>query len=224
MPELQRAVMRKLYGRDIWEGFRPAREPQPEIQGWNGTHPSLAHLAATAAQKVVVDVGVWKGQSTITMAAAMKDAQLDSCVIAIDTFLGSVEHWGAGLHGRYHGLPDLYQTFLENVFYRGVTDYVVPLPQTSTNAAVILQALGISAAVIHVDASHRYADVMQDAEHYWHLLGEGGFLIGDDYNDIWPDVIQAAGEFSAKVRRPMIVQGPKWILQKVQRRPSEIRL
>lgn len=216
MPELHRAVMQKLYGRDLWDGFRPARPPQPGVQGWNGDHPALAQLATMAGQKIVIDVGVWKGQSTITMAAAMKRAQLDSCIIAVDTFLGSIEHWGAGLFARAHGMPDLYQTFLENVYYAGVADYIIPLPQTSTTAALILQRLGISAAVVHIDASHEYADVMRDAEEFWKVLGEGGFLIGDDYHEAWPGVVRAAGEFSARLGRPMIVQPPKWILRKTK--------
>jgi hypothetical protein len=214
MPQLQRTVMQRLYGRDIWEGFQPARPAQPVIHGWNGDHPVLSHLAVQAAAKVVIDVGVWQGQSTITMAAAMKQAQLDSCVIAIDTFLGSVEHWGTTYYARFHGLPDLYQTFLENAYYSGVTDYVVPMPQTSTTAALILQRLGIGAAVVHIDASHEYADVIRDAEEFWKVLGEGGFLIGDDYNELWPGVVRAAGEFSARLCRPLIVQPPKWLLRK----------
>ena len=50
MPELQRSVMRRLYGRDVWEGFRPARPPQGGVQGWNGDHPALAQLACLAPQ------------------------------------------------------------------------------------------------------------------------------------------------------------------------------
>jgi hypothetical protein len=216
MPQLQRTIMQRLYGRDIWEGFRPVRPAQPSIQGWNGDHPVLAQLAAIATEKIVIDVGVWKGQSTITMAGAMKRAQLDSCVIAVDTFLGSVEHWGAGLYARAYGLPDLYQTFLENAYYGGVTDYIVPLPQTSTTAARILQLLGITAAIVHIDASHDYADVLRDAEEFWKILDEGGFLIGDDYHEAWPGVVRAAGEFSARLGRPLIVQPPKWLLRKTK--------
>jgi hypothetical protein len=216
MPGLQRAVMQKLYGSDIWEGFQPTRPAQPAIQGWNGNHPVLAQLAGIAAEKVVIDVGVWKGQSTITMAAAMKRAQLDSCVIAVDTFLGSVEHWGAALYARANGMPDLYQTFLENAYYSGVADYIVPLPQTSTTAAQILHFYDITAAVVHIDASHEYADVMRDAEEFWKLIGEGGFLIGDDYIETWPGVVRAAGEFSARVGKPLVVQPPKWLLRKTK--------
>lgn len=217
MPALQRSIMQRLYGQNLWEGFRPARPALPEIEGWNGDHPVLSELATLGPQIVVIDVGVWKGQSTITMAAAMKRAQLDNCVIAVDTFLGSVEHWSGAEYNftRRHGMPDLYQTFLENAYHSGVADYVVPLPQTSTTAALILQQLGIAAAAVHIDASHEYADVLRDAEAYWKIVAEGGFLVGDDYNDVWPGVVRAAGEFSARVTRPMIVQSPKWILRKI---------
>ena len=218
MPALQRAIMQRLYGHNIWEEFRPARPGPPEIEGWNGDHPVLSQLGTLGPQLVVVDVGVWKGQSTITMATAMQRAQLDSCVIAVDTFLGSVEHWNAAVFnfGRTHGMPDLYQTFLENVYHSGVADYVVPLPQTSSTAALILQRLGISAAAVHIDASHEYADVLRDAEEYWKIVAEGGFLVGDDYHEAWPGVVRAAGEFSARLGRPMMIQPPKWILRKVK--------
>lgn len=210
-------IMQRAYGSNIWEGFQPTGLT-PDLQGWNGDHPSLERIAgaSTDAGAVVVDVGVWKGQSTITMASAMQRAGINGCVIAIDTFLGSAEHWsGPGaLYSRQHGLPDLYETFLNNVHAAGLTEYIVPLPQTSSVAAVILQRLQVTAAVVHVDAAHEYEDVMRDAAAYWAILNPGGYLIGDDYHETWPGVIKAAGEFSAKVGRPLSIDGPKWILQK----------
>ncbi|HXO02947.1 MAG TPA: class I SAM-dependent methyltransferase [Stellaceae bacterium] len=209
--------MQKLYGHDIWEGFQPSTT-ESEIQGWNGDHPSLDRLVSTAGddRKIVIDVGVWKGQSTITMGHAMRRAGIDGCVIAVDTFLGSPEHWSgpAALFSRVNGLPDLYQTFLSNVRKAGLTRYIVPMPQTSSTAALILARLQITASIVHVDAAHEYEDVMRDAAAYWALLRPGGYLIGDDYHETWPGVVRAAGEFSAKVKRPLTVDAPKWILQK----------
>lgn len=94
----------------------------------------------------MIDVGVWKGQSTIAMARAMKDEGIDGCVIAVDTFLGSAEHWdpARNLFTRSHGFPDIYGTFLANVHAAGVTGYVVPMPQTSANAAIVLRRLAMS--------------------------------------------------------------------------------
>lgn len=161
-----------------------------------------------------VDVGVWKGQSTINMASAMKAAGIDGCVIAVDTFLGSTEHWDMNLFGRTHGLPDLYQTFMSNVVRAGVQDYVIPLPQTSVTAASILRQKGISPSIVHVDAAHAYEDVLRDAHEYYGLLAPAGFLIGDDYHWTWPGVVKAAGEFSALMGRPLSIDFPKWIIQK----------
>ena len=170
----------------------------------------------------MIDVGVWKGQSTIAMARAMKDEGIDGCVIAVDTFLGSAEHWdpARNLFTRSHGFPDIYGTFLANVHAAGVTGYVVPMPQTSANAAIVLRRLHITASVIHIDAAHEYEAVLKDARDYWAILAPGGYLIGDDYHPTWPGVIRAAGEFSAKLCRPLTIEQPKWILQKLAERPA----
>jgi hypothetical protein len=215
MPESHRSLMQLLYGRDIWQGFNPSRTTSV-AEGWNGNHPSLKRLVSTAGTKTVIDVGVWKGQSTITMASAMKKARVDGCVIAVDTFLGSAEHWSQDLNlfTRTQGMPDIFQTFLSNVCKAGVQEYVIPMPQTSISAAMILQRLKVAAAVIHIDAAHEYEEVLRDAEEYWKILEPGGFLIGDDYHETWPGVVRAAGEFSARCLRALTIEPPKWILQK----------
>jgi Methyltransferase domain len=210
------SLMQQLYGANIWNGFEPAFA-EAEIQGWNGNHPSLRRLAAMhSPTRIVIDIGVWKGQSTVTMARSMKEGGIDGAVIAIDTFLGSPEHWSFGqvAFARRFGQPDLYQRFLSNVVGAGVQDYVVPMPQTSATAAQILARLGIRAAVIHVDAAHDYREVMNDLTDYWEILEDGGYLIGDDYHRSWPGVVRAAGEFSARVGRPLSVEGIKFVIQK----------
>jgi hypothetical protein len=210
-------IMENLYGHNIWDGFQPATV-DTEVQGWNGRHPSLDRLISggAAVGAIVVDVGVWKGQSTITIANAMRKAGIDGCVIAIDTFLGSFEHWSGrnALFLRKNGLPDLYETFLSNVHAAELTGYIVPMPQTSSTAAMILARLQITASVVHIDAAHDYDEVLHDATAYWALLGPGGYLVGDDYHASWPGVVRAAGEFSARVGRPLAIDTPKWILQK----------
>jgi len=82
-------VMEKLYGRNLWEGFEPTREPGV-VHGWNGRHRILQRLPPEASPPILIDVGVWKGQSTISLARTLKDAHIDGCVIAVDTFLGSI--------------------------------------------------------------------------------------------------------------------------------------
>jgi hypothetical protein len=211
-------LMEKLYGENIWTGFVPHPVEAGVVQGWNGHHPSLARLTSSPGRKIVVDVGVWKGQSTITMANAMRQHGIDGAVIAVDTFLGSPEHWRDGrsgkLFGMKHGMPDLYQTFMSNVYAAGLTGYVIPMAQTSTTACNILARMKIKPTVVHVDAAHEYVEVLRDIEDYWAIIENLGYLIGDDYLMSWPGVIRAAGEFSAKIRKPLIIETPKFILQK----------
>jgi hypothetical protein len=205
--------MQKLYGHDIWEGFEA--DPNAEIQGWAGDHHALGWAAGLPGDKVVIDVGVWKGQSTINMAQSMKTHNIDGCVIAIDTFLGSPEHWDwTHYFNRVNGRPNLYEIFMSNAMKADVTDYIVPMPQTSVTAAQILRSKQIYPTVVHVDAAHEYEEVLRDCEEYFDLLIPGGYLIGDDYFSGWPGVVRAVGEFSAKVMRPIAVDGPKFIIQK----------
>ena len=214
---LQADVMRALYGADIWANFEPSRAPV-DAQGWNGDHPSLARLAAMpGTSKLIIDVGVWKGQSTINMALALKAAGIDACVIAVDTFLGSPEHWTGklALFDRAHGMPDLYWRFLANVHAAGVTSYIVPMPQTSVTAAKVLRECGVPAPdLVHIDAAHEYEEVLRDSEEYYALLKNGGLLIGDDYSYGWRGVIRGANEFAAKHCLALTIDNPKWIVQK----------
>jgi len=114
-------LIHALYGHDVWEHFQPiATTDSP--QGWNGNHPSLQRLAAIPGSKIVVDVGVWKGQSTITLANAIKAAGIDGCVVAVDTFLGSPEHLINRKFERAHGIPNQFQTFISNVIRAGVKE------------------------------------------------------------------------------------------------------
>lgn len=209
-----RDIMTRLYGGDIWTGFSPSHEG--DGQGWNGNHPTLSRLTSTPGSKIVVDVGVWKGQSTITLASAMKRNNIDGVVIAVDTFLGSPEHWSGdhALFRRKAGRPDLYDIFMSNVHAAGLQDYIIPMPQTSSTACKVLAALNIHPNIVHIDASHEYREAIQDMSDYWEILETDGFLIGDDYHWTWPGIIQAAGEFSARKRKPLVVEIPKFIIQK----------
>jgi hypothetical protein len=150
-------IMEKLYGEKIYQDFVP---PFPEdLQGWNSEHPAFRRIIKESRPSFILDVGVWKGRSTIFFASLLKEFEVDGTVIAIDTFLGSPEHWNRArdiypsMRFR-HGLPGLYWQFLSNVKHRSCEDYVVPLAQTSENAAKIMRNFGIRVDLVHIDAAH----------------------------------------------------------------------
>lgn len=210
-------VMRRIHGTNIYNGFVPTF-PE-DRQGWNSEHTSFEEIIRGLRPLVVIDVGAWKGASTIYLADLMKRNGVAGTVIAVDTFLGSVEHWDrssgfAGLIPHRFGMPLLYEQFLSNVVRCGAQDRVVPLALTSTGAGVLLRRLGIQAGLVHIDASHDYEDVLRDARTYWDVLAPGGFIVGDDYNQDWPDVIKAANQFAAEKVTPLMNSAPKWIVRK----------
>ena len=162
---LGKELMHRLYGADIYEGFTsPLAE---DLQGWNSQAPVFVEAIETSQPRVIFDVGVWKGASSIFLAESLRERRLDAVIISIDNFLGSVEHWqfspeSEALIRRRHGFPVLYEQFISNVIQHGLQDYIVPLPQTADAAAEILRMCGIAADIIHIDAAHDYESVVAD--------------------------------------------------------------
>jgi SAM-dependent methyltransferase len=188
-------------GRDPFVGF-PEGVYETDPQGWRSEHPYLIDTIEAARPSLIVEVGVWKGGSTIYMADKVKSLGLDCAIVSIDTFLGAWEHWineewRDSLKQKY-GYPSLYYTFAANVIARGVSDYVVPLPIDSNNAAEVVRHYGFAPDIVHIDAGHDRKAVLSDLELWWKLLAPGGYLIGDDYDpnlQVWPEVAQAFHEF-----------------------------
>ncbi|MCC7060900.1 MAG: class I SAM-dependent methyltransferase [Burkholderiaceae bacterium] len=209
-----------LFGGSPYDGVVPI-QIRPDLQGWNGTHPALSRLVRDLKPAIILDVGVWKGQSTITLAVAQKEVCEDGMVVAIDTFLGSPEHWSRArsdirLSLRFkHGRPNFYETFLENVILTGNAERILPLAQTSENAAAILRKNKIVPDRVHIDAAHEYRSVLRDIEVYFDLLRPGGILVGDDFS--WTGVARAVVNFTDKHHLTFEVDHPKWWFAKPSR-------
>jgi predicted O-methyltransferase YrrM len=197
----------------IWHGLDPlAQVPtnliQVDLQGWNSNHPYLERAVAEQAPAVIVEIGVWKGASTIFMADRMRAMGQSGVVIAVDTWLGSSEHWLTeqfrSQMSFMNGYPAMYHKFASNVLHVGVADYVIPLPLDSLNAAQLLARAGVRPGVIHLDGGHDYDSVVADLKVWWPLLQPGGLLVGDDYytDGRWPTVKQAFDDFFAALDMP----------------------
>lgn len=198
--EVSAAIWR---GYDVLENYQ-ADPAELDDQGWNSDHIFLTDTMERERPRVVVELGVWKGASTMTMASALREHGIDGCVIAVDTWLGSYEHWLKDMHRsdmRFeHGYPRMYHTFLANIVANGFARHVVPLPLDSSNAAIVLQRSGVAADVVHLDGSHDYESTSADLRRWWSLLKPGGVMIVDDYDPkgrIWQTVRRAVDDFLA---------------------------
>ena len=187
-------------GRDPFVGFPPGLY-RPELQGWNSDHPYFAEALGELRPQRVVEVGVWKGTSSIGMAQMLKAANLDAAVLCVDTWLGAADHWTNPdwfpSLAVEHGQPMMMRTFMTNVVVANMHDVVVPLPLDSVNAAEVLKFHGLTVDLVHIDAGHEYGSVISDLRAWWPLLRSGGILLGDDYytGGEWPGLRRAYDEF-----------------------------
>ncbi|WP_273498983.1 class I SAM-dependent methyltransferase [Lentibacter algarum] len=192
-------------------------ESRVDLSGWNSTHAFFRALLEEFKPKLILELGVWKGMSSLHMAVQSKKLELGTEIVAIDTWLGSSAHLSskgrrAELNPR-NGYPTLYETFLANVHSKGMQDVIIPLPMDGNSAAYALKRLGVKADMIHIDASHEYDACLNDFRNYWDLLADDGVLLCDDYG-IWAEVSRAVCQFAAEVNRPVWTSMAKAIICK----------
>jgi hypothetical protein len=192
--ELVKTIWR---GVDPFFGF-PRRLYQRDLQGWGAEHRFLSSTIVERRPSIIVEVGTWKGASTLFMADLLRVNNIDGVVISVDTWLGSAEHWRQdrwfGELNMEFGYPSLQRKFMNNVLESSLEDYVLPLPLDSLNAASIMKSFNITPDLIHLDGGHDYESVSADLRVWWERLSPGGFIVGDDYHDTWPGVKRAFDE------------------------------
>ena len=220
--DVRSALVNKIYqGVDPLVGVHLDKD-RCDSQGWASVHPYLTSTIEEIKPSVIVEIGVWKGGSSLTMARKLKELGLQSVIISVDTWLGAWDHWlqpewfeSLKLEGGY---PTLFRTFVANILSEDLQQYILPLPLDSINAAHVLLAKKIRPGIIHIDAAHDYQSVMNDLKMWWPLVAPGGYLIGDDYNTnntTWPEVKRAYDEFfGALGLAPFEVAVPKCRIQK----------
>lgn len=191
-------LLQNLLWPDAFADFEA--EPAPASTPWHFDHAFLETVYRHCPQpQLLVEVGSWLGRSAIE-ACLFYTSQLgwrEFTLICVDTWLGSTEHWlrpqSVAVLQPHNGYPQIYQQFLSQVALAGVSDYVLPLPQTSANGAHLIEALQLQPDWVYLDASHYTSDVLLDMDLYWPLIRPGGVLFGDDWN--WPSVRQAVQEY-----------------------------
>jgi len=160
--------------------------------GWFNAEGLVDWLIAELQPELIIEVGCYKGKSTIYIGQLIKKMGLSTKMICIDTWLGSCEHMSES--DSFHPFK-LYGQFLFNIKYCQLNNVVIPLQQTSANAGRILKKLNIKSNLIILDGSHEYEDVLLDLSLFSKLLSPGGVILLDDYNSCWTGVTRAIGEF-----------------------------
>jgi MMP 1-O-methyltransferase len=143
------------------------------IDGWLADHEGrlLYELARRCTgQGVIVEIGSWKGRSTVWLASGSK-AGAAVPVHAIDPHTGSPEH-------RPGGAPvATLEEFRANVARAGVDDIVVPLVKPSLDAAV---AFVRPVELLFIDGDHAYEAVLADFHAWFPKVVDGGVIAFHD--------------------------------------------
>jgi predicted O-methyltransferase YrrM len=208
-------IIDQLFPVNPYRDFDPTSLPL-DLQSWGADDGVLAEAARAVSARLVVEVGTWKGASAVRLAKLLPD---DGALICIDTWLGTANNFLGTDHlnqkdslARRNGYPQIYYQFLANVMQLGLSDKVVPLPQTSMNGAKILGRLGLRPDLVYIDASHELMDVYLDIVSFYAVLREGGILVGDDLQA--PEVAAAVRKFCADQRIQALARGNKYVLFK----------
>ena len=155
------------------------------IEGYMGRGPLKWLRKMGAIHMTVVEVGAWLGRGTNALAANCKGT-----VYAVDTWEGVPDD--PHQQKLYNHIADPFATWRENVGELYTSGKVVPIRDTSTNAAATFAKRGQMAGFVFIDADHRYEAVKADIEAWRPIVKHGGILSGHDFH--WPGVEQAVRE------------------------------
>jgi predicted O-methyltransferase YrrM len=167
------------------------------VEGWmRGEEKKFLYNAAlnTPGDGVVVEIGSWKGKSTVLMACALKKLNAlihsDSTVskheiFAVDPFgkpdkmdvLPAYDLW------TQQGQNEHFRAFLDNVKEQGVEDVVVPIQAMSEDAIEIYKTkYNKPIRVLFIDGCHQREYAQKDFDLWSPLVIQGGIIA---FHDAW---------------------------------------
>jgi len=166
-----------------------------EIDGWFQWRSAQEEAARWFPEgSCFVEVGTYLGRSLCSLGEVVEQSRKIFTVIGVDTCRGS------GPEGKrqkdYHGAAVAQGggTFAgalhKNVIECGYGDSITLIIADSVTASGLFSDASVD--WVHLDARHDYASVKADVQAWLPKLKPGGWLSGDDYDEIkWPEVVNA---------------------------------
>jgi len=155
-----------------------------KLHTWGTNSNSFKEVITKYKPKIILEIGTWFGWSAITMAQLLKDQKIDGCIVCVDTFTGSHEHWADPNHyptlNCKGGRPTIYESFMSNVRSYNLEKYILPIPITSSAAFEFFYRKNFKVDMIYIDGDHREHAVYQDLIDSKRTLNPEGFILGDD--------------------------------------------
>ena len=176
---------------------------------WGGKSDIFSSLIKETRPKLIIELGAFLGNSTISMAKTLKENNIECIILTIDTWLGSSEHWLQNKCNLLHlynnfefGISSMYNQFLSNVNNEGLSEYIIPIPTTTDTAFEILSYNNFKADIIYMDADHREEIVYTDLVKYSKLLNDNGIIFGHDID--WQGVKNAVIKYCNETNKSYV--------------------
>ena len=169
-----------------------------EIEGWfqwrSAQEEAVRHFPAGSR---FVEVGTYLGRSLCSLAEVVAQSHRSIALVGVDTCRGSGPE---GPRGKdYHGAAVAQGggTFAgalhRNIVECGYGDAVTLVIADSVAASRIFADRSID--WVHLDGRHDYAGVRADIDAWLPRVRTGGWLSGDDYDEVkWPEVVRAVAD------------------------------
>ncbi len=173
-----------------------------DVEGWLDLetawvlHEAARCFPAPTLHITAVEIGCWKGRSTIALAYGLK-ARGSGKVYAVDPHTGSEQT----LH--LCGPMDTYDAFIENIKAAGVTEFVEPMRTTSHLARARFQDRSVH--LLLVDASREYNAVVEYVDDWSNALADGAIVWFRDPLAIYRALRRRVLRLYSPFRRPTLV-------------------
>jgi hypothetical protein len=186
-----------------------------EIPGWFRWRSAQEEAAQWFPQgSCFVEVGTYLGRSLCSLGEVVEQSGKRFKVIGVDTCRGS------GPEGEqqkdYHGAAvaagggTFAGALHKNVLDCGYGDIITLIISDSVTASRLLGDATLD--WVHLDARHDYASLKTDIQAWLPKVKPGGWLSGDDYDQVkWPEVVQAVGELLPGAQ-PWSTQQWRWMV------------
>lgn len=171
------------------------RHIMPKMEGWCSTEKavSLARNVLNTQSSTCVEIGVFAGRSLLAVALALRELGRGK-VYGIDPWDSAISNAGwtdqndpkganREFWGRQKMHDDVYDQCAAYVASLGLSDYVVLLRKTASEALPTIQGVG-EIDFLHIDGNHSEETSLFDVENYVPLVKRGGSVWVDDMD--WP--------------------------------------
>lgn len=186
-----------------------------EIGGWFQWRSAQEEAALRLPEgSCFVEVGTYLGRSLCSLGEVVERSGKSFMVIGVDTCRGSGPE--GSRQKDYHGAAVAQGggTFAgalhKNILDCGYGDKISLIIADSIAASRLFGNQSLD--WVHLDARHDYASLKADIEAWLPKVKLGGWLSGDDYDEIkWPEVVKAVGHLLPGAQ-PWSTQQWRWIV------------